>query len=265
MIDILKKAAREGGKVLLNYFQKELEVSHKTSHQNIVTQADTESQQVIQQTIVDMMLQLGCKKSEIGFMGEEDLTIESEQYVFVIDPLDGTANFACGLDEFSIFIACVKEKTLISSVVYFPAKDMLYYAEKGKGAFRESKGEVHKLTLEAIPLKNGLVNIYLSTKQEIRDDLIRRSISLIDHMRGLRAIGLLGATHLLEGQFAVVMCGREYAWDIAASKLLVEEAGGVVCDFSGHEIILNLHVRNTPYQVLMCHPNNLGEILRYIR
>src|SRR3989338_1819234 len=101
MIDLLQKAAREAGEVLMKYFNQGVKANYKTSHKNIVTEADLTSQKIIYNSIISGMLRKGYKKNDIGFIGEENLNI-SGKHKFIIDPVDGTSNFASSYGYFCI-------------------------------------------------------------------------------------------------------------------------------------------------------------------
>jgi len=107
MLDILELAARAAGEIILSYFHKESHITRKTSHQNLVTEADTSSQAIIKKIITDSLEKRGMSENEIGFIGEENLKTVGTKHSFIIDPLDGTNNFASGLDYFCISIAHV--------------------------------------------------------------------------------------------------------------------------------------------------------------
>lgn len=141
MITILEKAARGAGGIVLSYFHKESHITRKTSHQNLVTEADTSSQAFIKKMITEAMIQRGISGNEIGFIGEENLETKGTKHTFIIDPLDGTNNFASGLDYFSISIAHVEDGAVKDGVIYWPSRDILYYAVAGKGAFKIVKGQ----------------------------------------------------------------------------------------------------------------------------
>ena len=84
MISILKSAATGAGTILLNYYKKNLTINYKTSHKDFYTIADVESQKIIQKIITKLLVKKGIDKSEIGFIGEENLHIDSKNLGFFI-------------------------------------------------------------------------------------------------------------------------------------------------------------------------------------
>ena len=95
MIDIIKSVAAEAGVTLLKYYRKNLTLNYKTSHKDFYTIADIESQKLIKKNLTKALTKKGVKESDIGFIGEENLSEgTNKKHLFVVDPLDGTSNFA---------------------------------------------------------------------------------------------------------------------------------------------------------------------------
>src|SRR3989338_11560546 len=140
MINILRSAAVEAGTILLNYYKKNLTLNYKTSHKDFYTIADVESQKIIKETITKLLLKKGIDKSEIGFIGEENLNVATnKKHLFVIDPLDGTTNFASGFDCFAISIAYFYDSVLTTGLIYRPTSKDFYYAQKNQGAYKNTQ------------------------------------------------------------------------------------------------------------------------------
>lgn len=93
-VSILEQAARAAGEVALSYFHKESHITRKTSHQNLVTEADTSCQALIKKIIIDELGKHGVVESEVGFIGEEYLETKGSKHLFIIDPIDGTNYFS---------------------------------------------------------------------------------------------------------------------------------------------------------------------------
>ncbi len=260
MIDILKKAALAAGKVQLHYFKKGISVSYKTSHHDLVTKADIESQSVIKDTILKEMIKKGFKENEIGFIGEEKMDIKGK-HTFVIDPIDGTTNFASGIDLFAVSIAYFKEQKLMAGLVYQPVHNIIYFANKGKGAF---KGK-HKLSVIYRNLKESLASVYLSSYKEERIKDIKIITRVCPLLRGVRILGcyVIDSALLAENRLQLKFQSRANLWDMAAVKLLLEEAGATVTDYSGKPVVFELNAPDKIYQTISCHPKLLNEILKY--
>lgn len=218
------KAARLSGKILMRHFQKPLKIDYKEKNE-IVTNADKESESRIISII---------KKKFPGhsFWSEETAEIKTKSaYRWVIDPLDGTLMFAQKIPLFGISIALEKNKEPITAVCYFPALNLMYHAEKGKGSYLNNK----RISASKKSEKDKLFCL-MSTE-------ILRNPKLINYFRKKLNERTL---HIKDfGSCALSMCftadGKadasfEYGikpCDIAAGILIVREAGGKVINTKG--------------------------------
>ncbi|MFA9288843.1 MAG: inositol monophosphatase [Weeksellaceae bacterium] len=260
MLDIMIEAALEGGKVLKTYFRKNLHIRSKTSHQNIVTEADDASQKVIKEYITSQLLAKGYKPDDIGFIGEEGL-MQPGTYTFIIDPLDGTSNFASGSEEVEVLIALVKDGEVIAGVAYCPMLEILYYAEKGKGAYRKRNGEVIKLAVLPKKLEEGMMVTYMNNAYytEFGANLFKP----LPYVRGV-LVGTCSYAGLVDNVATVELYGSTSIWDIAAWQSIVREAGGVMCDWKGNEIVYQFSNPEQKYNTLVCHPDNKTLLLEIL-
>ena len=210
MIQLLEMAARKAGETLIDYFKKGVTVTPKTSHQNFVTEADIQSQVILEKILREEMIKKGYKPNEIGFIGEENLN-KKGRYTFVIDPLDGTTNFASGVDFFGISIGFFDQEKPIAGIFYNPAKNVVYSALHGKGAFKNGK----KLEINYGDLKNCLANTYISTDPEIAKQHISIINKLNPDVKGHRIFGsALGSCLVAENIFSIYYESSTHIWDI---------------------------------------------------
>ena len=229
MLQIAIDTAKNAGKILTENLGKVRHIEHKGGEAtNLVTEVDKESERFIIGTL---------KKHFPGhdFLGEEtgEYKIQSE-YRWIIDPLDGTVNYAHGLPIFSVSIALEYKGEIVLGVVYDPSHDELFSAEKGKGAYLNnvrlsvSKASqlIDSLLVTGFPydVKND-VNSYLNPFKEfmIEGQAIRRL--------GSAALDL---AYVACGRFDGFWEGKLNAWDMAAGVLLVTEAGGCWTDYNGN-------------------------------
>ncbi|MBD3259781.1 inositol monophosphatase [Candidatus Woesearchaeota archaeon] len=225
MLDTAIKAAKAGGKILMKNFRKEHHV-HAKGLRDIYTNVDVASETEIKKIIKK-------KFPKHGIIGEEkgESNTESE-YVWIIDPLDGTNNYQSGIDFFNVSIGVAKNNELIIGVIYDPVRDELFTAEKGKGAFLNGK----KIkTKQRTVLNHCILSTNpASTLNKFKAAKYRR------FWHKLRAPRIYGAKAL---ELAYVACGRidiyyntsTFVWDVAAGIVLIREAGGVVKKFDGSE------------------------------
>ena len=221
IVSIVRDAAslmdREGG----------FEIHDKGARENIVTSSDLAVQHFLTR-------QLHAVYPEIGFLcEEEDLTdVAGHDAVWVIDPIDGTANYARGNENCCISVALVQQGKPILGVVYSPWRGEIYTAERGKGAFCNGK-PIH---VSGRPFEQGILFTAMSTyhKEWSRycSDIIYDVYQDCNDVRrtGSAAVELcLMAAGFAELYFEL----RLMPWDYAAASLVLTEAGGAICGFDG--------------------------------
>ena len=183
-----------------------------------------------------LVIALGTLLPKATFLTEEETVVQSEgDYRWIIDPLDGTTNFLHQLPFFSISVALQYQDNLIMGIVYEPNRDECFYAWKDGGAYLNGKA-IHVSRTEQ--LGDSLIATgfpyYDYSRQESYINIMRE---LMQKTRGIRRYGSAAL------DLSYVACGRfdayfEYsieAWDVAAGAFLVQEAGGIVTDFSKGE------------------------------
>lgn len=177
----------------------------------------------------------GLKKifPDAGFITEEETeTVKSDNYNWIVDPLDGTTNFIHSLEPFSVSIALEQESKIVLGVVYEVGKDECFYAYKDSPAYLNGK-EIKVSTNKT--LADSLIATGFPYYDFEKNTSILKSLAyFMEHTQGIRRFGS-AATDL-----AYVACGRfdafyEYSlnvWDVAAGAFIVERAGGKVSDFN---------------------------------
>lgn len=223
---VAREAALKAGGLLRENIHGIREISYKGDI-NLVTEMDMRSERAV----VELLLAFF---PEHGIIAEEETKIQSGSgFTWIIDPLDGTTNYAHGYPCFSVSIALEQEGEIILGVVYDPMRDELFSAQKGQGAFLNSKtirvsGEdtlIKSLLATGFPYdrkvseKNNLDYFHdlLMASQEVRRD-------------GSAALDLCSVA---SGRFDGFWELKLKPWDVAAGSLIVREAGGRVSDFSG--------------------------------
>jgi len=228
MKEIAVKAALQGGKVLMKFFSEKFSVISK-SERDIVTTVDTESERTILK-----VLQKSFPKH--NFVSEEIGKIDNgSDYTWIIDPLDGTVNFAAHNPLFAISIALKKKKEIALSVIYLPIFDEMFVAEKSRGAILNNKPISVSSKNE---LKKAISSVSPGIKTEEKVQAMKKIIGAV--MPKSRSILVLGSTPTM---LAFVACGRvdnyitykSDVYNMAAGYLLIKEAGGKVTDFKNNE------------------------------
>ena len=224
VVDLVKKV---GVFILENQKKINSEVIENKGLHDFVTYVDKTAEK---QLVEELKLIL----PEAGFIAEEGTeTYKGEKYNWIIDPLDGTTNYIHGISPFAISIALMRDNKLVMGVIYEISLKECFYAWEGSDAFLNgSKIQVS----EAKTINESLISTGFPYYDYHRMDNFMNSLSyFIENSHGVRRLGS-AATDL-----AYVACGRfesfyEYSlspWDVAAGALIVERAGGKVCDFSG--------------------------------
>jgi myo-inositol-1(or 4)-monophosphatase len=223
----LLKAAHAGAKLLIQYFEGTFEIQSKDTINNLVTEVDKKSEVAIIETIKSVFADHYILSEEAG-----ELSTASD-YKWIIDPIDGTVNFAHGIPICCVSIGVEYQGNMLMGVVLNPFMNELFFAEKGKGAYLNNK-QIHvskKAELESACLVTGFPYKWAKTNL----DPIPVFERFIRHGLPVRRLGSAAI------DLCWVACGRfdafwEYnlnPWDIAAGYLIVEEAGGTITNFVG--------------------------------
>ena len=224
LIEITKKSGDE----LRNGFHTTFKISSKSRINDLVTEYDLKSEKIIIESIKSNFPEHNILAEESG-----ELHFSDSDYIWIIDPLDGTVNFANGLEIFSVSIALQYKGELIVGAVYNPISDELFYAQKGKGAFLNSNPiEVNKCSdvLQSLLITGFPYNVSENPQNciETFNKVLRKNIPV--RRLGSAAIDMC---YVACGRFGGFWEPLLKPWDIAAGKLILEEAGGIVTDYQG--------------------------------
>ncbi|MEE3370874.1 MAG: inositol monophosphatase family protein [Planctomycetota bacterium] len=223
-IKVCERAARAGGDVLLKW-QQRIQAREK-GPKDLVTQADIESQEVIQEILLKAF-------PDHGFLGEEDPLGAVEgppaegEYCWVVDPLDGTANYVHGLQSFAVSIALRCGGDVIAGTVYDPIRDECYNAVRGEGAWLNGAAIAAS---GCRVLEQALVAVSFPASVPRGSEEIAGFIEVLHRSRAVRRLGsaALNLSYLAAGRLDGYWASSVKIWDVAAGVLLVQEAGGVV-------------------------------------
>src|ERR1700681_1099968 len=229
LINVMVKAARHAGRSLKRDLGEieHLQVSLK-GPANFVTMADKRAEEML-------YADLAKSRPGYGFIGEEGGNREGadKSHTWIVDPLDGTTNFLHGIPQFAISIALQRETTLIAGVIYNPANDELYIAERGKGAFLNDQRirVAGRRNLGDCVIACGLPHIGRGDH-----DLSRLEMTEIQNkVAGLRRFGAasLDMAFVAAGRLDGYWERNLSPWDMAAGQIMVREAGGTVSGMGG--------------------------------
>lgn len=225
--EVLLLATKEAGAIIQQYFQGSFQVDNKEGINNLVTEVDNHSEKRIIDIIKEHFPDHSIISEEVGEL------IQDSPYQWIIDPIDGTVNFAHGIPLCCVSIGLKFGDDLLLGTVYNPMMNELFFAEKGKGAYLNDRkiSVSQKTDFRKACLVTGFPYKWPnSTEHPIR--VFERFI-----LEGL-PVRRLGSAAI---DLCWVACGRfdgfwEYnlsSWDVAAGYLIVQEAGGVITNFDG--------------------------------
>src|SRR5580692_4017900 len=255
LLNVMIKAAHKAGRTLKRDFGEveHLQVSLK-GPANFVSAADHRAEEVLR-------AELAKARPGYGFLGEEGgrQAGSDATHCWIVDPLDGTTNFLHGIPQFAISIALERESTIVAGVIYNPANEELFIAERGKGAFLNDQ----RLRVAARERLADAV-VACGMPHYGRGDLALARHEIAAAQQNFAGLRRYGAATL---DLAWIAAGRLDAywerdlspWDLAAGTILVREAGGFVSDCDGKDAIM------TKGQVVAGNDTMHRELLRLLK
>ena len=223
--EVARMAASRAGEILMDRFQTVKQVSFK-GRGNIVTDVDlaveSEMRGILRREYPDM-----------GFLGEESAGVRADLgYVWIVDPLDGTRNYASDIPFFSTVVGLALDGEVLVGVNYDPTRNDMFEAESGRGAFLNGEGIG---VSEKTALEDGIVGMDLSYSDEGAVNGLDVVRSIWPGMQTARIMGsaALGISYAAAGRTDLYFHHQLAPWDQVAGMLLVEEAGGIITDRTG--------------------------------
>ena len=227
LLNIAVKAARRAGAIINRAALDRSTLEVRAKHVNdFVTQVDKAAEAAIIEIIHKA-------HPDHEILAEESGAINRNEYCWIIDPLDGTTNFIHGFPQYCVSIGIQHRGTIAHGVVYDPAKNELFTASRGRGAFLDDR---RIRVSKCARLKDSLVGTGFPFKELSHLDRYFRQLENV--MRNSAGVRRAGAAAL---DLAYVAAGRMdafwerglSAWDMAAGALMIQEAGGLVGDLAG--------------------------------
>ena len=226
--------ADAAGAVLAGLAGSDLAVEFKTSASDLVTAADRAVEAAV----------AGIIERELpghGFVGEEGTRLgAAAEYVWYLDPVDGTTNFVHQGLNYCVSLACYCQGEPRVGVVLDPSRQELFWALRGEGAWLRGPAGEHRLQVGAeASLEGALVLTNLYADWRVRDRIAALN-RLSKESRGVRSLGAaaLEMAYVAAGRATAFAQWRLSAWDVAAGRILVEEAGGTVTNLAGGAVAM---------------------------
>lgn len=222
--------AKQAGEIIREGFGNNLSIDFKTDEANLVTNIDKASEKLIKDFIRK-------EYPTHSIIAEESGTSKnSSEYTWVIDPLDGTTNFAHGLPIFSVSIGLQKNGETILGVIYDVMRDVIYSAEKGAGTFENS--ERVYVNKNSILSQSLLVTGFAYNREDEYKAAVKIFSNMLTASRGVRRLGsaAIDFCYVANGVFEGFWEANLSPWDVCAGLIIVEEAGGKTSDFHGNKV-----------------------------
>jgi myo-inositol-1(or 4)-monophosphatase len=243
-LEVAVAAARAGGAVLIEGLQRPKQIELKTERASIVTWADVTSQAAIFDVIGDSF-------PGHAILGEEGIGGAADSdYTWIVDPLDGTSNYAHGVPFACVSVALRDPDGVVVGAIFEPFRGELFTAGRARGSWL-GDGPLAGQRLEvsaADSLARALVCTGLQSDDPVQIEAYgRRIVALYSTARGTRALGspALCLAYVAAGRIdAFLERDATYAWDVAAGALLITEAGGRCDDLDGGPLNLGIGVAN---------------------
>lgn len=221
-----KRIIKEAGKISLKYFQKEVSTSIKAD-KSPVTEADIKTEEFLEKEILNRYPGHSILAEEGGAKGNPD-----SKFKWIIDPIDGTKAFLCGVPLYTNLLALMHEDEVLLGSIYCPPQDMLCYAALNSGCFLNDKRckTSNKTSLES--------SIFCFTDMGANfrrgyKDLMIKFVESASQSRGWG--DGYGYMMLASGKIDIMVDPHMALWDVAPMKVIVEEAGGYFTDVTGKD------------------------------
>jgi myo-inositol-1(or 4)-monophosphatase len=230
MLNIAIKAARAAGAIIN---RASLDVDRLTVTSKGPNDFVTEVDQAAERAIIETLLTAYPDHAILAEESGRSMGSQTSDYVWIIDPLDGTTNFIHGFPQYAVSIALAFKGKVEQAVVYDPARNDLFYATKGRGAFMNDK---RLRVSKRIRLADALIGTGFPFR---KGDNFKRYLKIMEELMplcaGLRRPGAaaLDLCYVAAGWYDAFFETGLHPWDVAAGSLIVTEAGGLVGNFTG--------------------------------
>ena len=211
-LNLMIKACEKASKILIRDFGEleNLQVSKK-GPTDFVTNSDKKTEKVLINELTKNKKKYSILSEEIGFIKNDD-----NDYIWVIDPIDGTTNFLHGIPHFCISIGLKFKDEIISGIIFDPIKNEIFYAEKNQGAFFNN----HRIRVSK---RKNLDECLFATN--------KNGLSSTDLNARIFGSAALDLAYVASGRIDGYFQNGLNLWDIAAGTLIVKEAGGIVNNY----------------------------------
>jgi len=251
-------AAKQAGEAILKIYNTKFDTQFKLD-QEPITRADTDSEKIIRQIL---------QESGLPILSEEradDLERLKSNKVWIVDPLDGTSDFVERTGEFSVMIGLVDSHVPVAGIIYQPVGEVLYAAEKGRGAYQCKDGTWAKLSVSLVGEMSQARAIMSKHHLSAEDKEILEKLGVHSYVQhgsaGLKAVAVAKG----EAELYFTSTDKIKQWDTCAAYCLVTEAGGRMTDMLGSPLVYNTEKVNHEYGVLISNGNFTDQLAAIYR
>ena len=239
LLEVAVAAARAGGAVLIDGLARPTEVELKSERTSIVTWADVTAQDVIVRIVTERF-------PDHAILGEEGVAGEADgPCTWLVDPLDGTSNYAHGIPFACTSVAVRDADGVAAGAIFEPFRSELFTAARGRGAWL---GDERLSVSDVAALDRAMVCTGIQADDRTQIEAYgRRIVELNVHCRAVRGLGspALCLAYIAAGRIdAFLERDATYAWDVGAGSLLITEAGGTVENLDGGALNLGPGIAN---------------------
>ena len=230
-LDTIMDALIQAGEKVREVYDTDFEVNKKDDNSPI-TKADLESNKILRSVL---------EKTGIPILSEEDVDDKSRlvsEKVWIVDPLDGTQDFVNRTGEFTILVGLVENHVPVMGLVYLPIKKILYFAEKGMGAFCYDLNKWEKISVRNVDDVSKCLALVS------RHHLSGKEKKILDHLGITNTLTIGSTLKVMEissgrGDIYLTTTNKMSQWDTCASWCVISEAGGQMTDISGNDLFYN--------------------------
>ena len=252
---------RESGGIIKSKYGTFVQSMKKDDPSQIVTEVDIASERLIISKITDSYPHHSIVAEESGYVDKKS------DYTWIIDPIDGTSNFAQGLPWFGVMVALLHNGEPVASGIYLPVLDQLYSAETGRGAFYNGK----KFTVfTGNTLRESLVSFCFDPTGDADQNRMITAVfsKLIGQVRNLRSTNsAVDYAYATDGRLGGAVNFKNRIWDVAAISLIAKEAGCSVTDHTGKTLDLSVNpgVTEKIYTLVAGAPEIHAQLIKIIK
>lgn len=232
-LDFAISVCRKAGEVALKHFQTGIQMTMKPDN-TPVTLADQECESLIRAAIKNRFPEDALLGEELGASKNEN----GSERIWIIDPIDGTYNFARGIPIFSVLLALEVKGKVNLGVVFNPANNDIFYAQEGFGAYKNEE----RLSVSKVEKVEDSLFLFGGPNRILQHGLWNGFTNCIEKSYRQRGLGdYLNFAYVFEGKGEASLETGLHPWDLAPMKIIVEEAGGKFSDLDGGDSIYKSH------------------------